>query len=323
MALTETFFSRYKGQRMVWGRDGFPPQCARVLRQATHILVEDLHPRLNKAEEFWKSVHDQLVREIATFVLADGSSYEERCGRFLGEPYNLWRDDHGDQDYFFKTRISLVELALRRFETYASAHSRVNKASGGLLSWVASGQTDGSGPNEFEQAVQNAVDELNARFRQSEIPLVYHDGHIQMVDDEVTEDVIEKPFWALLRDPKWENVRIDVKEAIDRRDTHGRDSALYALKALESLIKVISDEKRYTTGRERGAANFVDNLVSAANGRFLEPWEAEQLKALFRHLRNPHSHGPGSGKQPELTEQQQTWVVESVMAWAKSLVRRM
>ena len=38
------------------------------------------------------------------------------------------------------------------------------------------------------------------------------------------------------------------------------------------------------SGRERGAANYIDNLVSTSNGRFIDVWESEMLKALFRNL---------------------------------------
>jgi hypothetical protein len=36
--------------------------------------------------------------------------------------------------------------------------------------------------------------------------------------------------------------------------------ALYAAKALESTIKIISDEKHFSNGKERGASNYIDNL---------------------------------------------------------------
>jgi hypothetical protein len=62
--------------------------------------------------------------------------------------------------------------------------------------------------------------------------------------------------------------------------------------------------------------------VSARNGRFIEVWEAEALKALFGDLRNPHSHGGGNNPPDPLSDAQQTWAIESCMSWIKSLVRR-
>jgi hypothetical protein len=168
-----------------------------------------------------------------------------------------------------------------------------------------------------------AIHELNLRFRDAGIPLQYHNGLFQYSFDKVIASQIDEPFWTLLKNPKWTNVDIDIKEAIDRRDNNHRDAALSALKALESTIKIISDEKRWTRGNERGAASYIDNLVSSKTGRFIEPWEAEQLKALYRDLRNPHGHGPGSAPQPTLSSHQQNWVIECAMIWIKSLINRM
>ena len=87
--------------------------------------------------------------------------------------------------------------------------------------------------------------------------------------------------------------------------------------------RIISDEKGWTRGNERGAANYIDNLVSQANGRFIEPWESDMLKSIFRDVRNPQGHGPGNQPQPSLNDEQTSWVIESAMSWMKSLIRRM
>lgn len=163
---------------------------------------------------------------------------------------------------------------------------------------------------------------MNARFAAARVRLHYHAGVLQFSDDRLTSNEINDPFWEVIRNEEWQNVSLDMKEALDRRDSNGRDAALYALKALESAIKIVSDKNGWTRGSERGAANFIDNLVSASNGRFIEPWEAEMLKALFSRVRNPHGHGPGNEAMPDLSLVQQTWVIESAMSWTKSLLHR-
>ncbi|MBO1077046.1 hypothetical protein [Roseomonas marmotae] len=79
----------------------------------------------------------------------------------------------------------------------------------------------------------------------------------------------------------------------------------------------------WTSGTEKGAANYIDNLVSQRNGRFIEPWEADFLKLFFRHVRNPLGHGAGSQAPPEFTEHQIAWAIETAMSWIKSLIRRL
>ncbi|TWB88989.1 hypothetical protein FBZ93_117173 [Bradyrhizobium macuxiense] len=100
-----------------------------------------------------------------------------------------------------------------------------------------------------------------------------------------------------------------------------QDAAFHAAKALESTIKIISDDKSWSTGRERAAANYIDNLVSCQNGRFLVPWEGNTLKAYFIHGRNPHGHG-ADATIPALTSHQTDWAIETAMAWIKNLIRR-
>ena len=146
---------------------------------------------------------------------------------------------------------------------------------------------------------------------------------LQSVDDELTQTHITEPFWQITSDPRWANVDEDMKEAVDKFDNNGRDPALYAAKALESTIKIISNERGWTRGNERGAADYINNLVSQNNGRFIDVWEGDGLKAIFSHVRNPHGHGPGSAPQPALSPSQTAWVIESCMSWIKSLIRRM
>jgi hypothetical protein len=71
-----------------------------------------------------------------------------------------------------------------------------------------------------------------------------------------------------LRDAKWTIVDQELKEAIEHADSQRKDAAFHAANALESTIKIISDDKGWSSGRERGAANYIDNLVSQQNGRF-------------------------------------------------------
>ena len=136
------------------------------------------------------------------------------------------------------------------------------------------------------------------------------------------ERQISKPFWTLVSDPKWSNVDIDMKEALDQRDSNGKDPAIYAAKALESTIKIISAEKGWTRGTERGAAQYIDNLMKKDHG-FLDVWEGEMLKDYFTKVRNAVGHGPGDQHMPTLTLPQTDWAIETAMSWIRTMVRRL
>jgi hypothetical protein len=170
---------------------------------------------------------------------------------------------------------------------------------------------------------QESVYELNERFRRAGYNLNYHNGFIQISDDKLLEEQVEREFWSLTKDLLWKNVDIDMKEAIDLRDSNGRDPAFYASRALESAIKIISDKKNWTHGGEKGAHNYIDNLSSKKNGSFINEWEKDALKSFFTSVRNPFGHGPGSKEMPALSLQQTNWAIESCMSWIKSLIKRM
>lgn len=176
---------------------------------------------------------------------------------------------------------------------------------------------------QINAAFRASCDELNARFRQANAGLHYHNGFIQVAQDDTIADEIEQPFWDLVSDPKWRNVDHDMKEAVDLRDSDGRDPAWYAARALESVVKIISDEKGWTHGKEKGAAHFLDNLRATKNGSFINDWERESLGLFFSKVRNPLGHGSGQEPISELTGPQTDWAIQFAMIWTLNLIRRM
>lgn len=46
------------------------------------------------------------------------------------------------------------------------------------------------------------------------------------------------------------------------------------------------------------------------------------LKTFFSEVRNKLGHGPGAAPMLELSEQQNSWAIQSCMSWIKSLIAR-
>jgi hypothetical protein len=236
--ITDVLFKRYPQAWLVG--DGVAREYIVLLRQAASILQQDIAPYLSNASRVFEVSYRQLTRELGAGELAEGYNDAERCLRFLHEVYDLWNDFHGSPDGFFKLRLSLIELLFREVET----NIRAQVGSGDLKARHALLQTRTTPKRRsFEEqsieALINGVNELNARFREAKLPFEYHNGIIQIVDDPLTSKEIESPFWSLVSDSKWKNVDNDVKEAVDRRDSGKGDAAFFALKALESAIKII------------------------------------------------------------------------------------
>jgi hypothetical protein len=243
----------------------------------------------------------------------DEPSERQKIEKILNRPYISSFDSDGP-DYYCKTRLSLMEVVFRE------AEARMREGYVPVAGSTFGKRTDES---KLKSVMNQATEELKWRLQVNRTGLVYDNGFLHLATDALSSKRIAQPFWEIVTDPKWATVDHEMKEAFDHLDHGQRDAHAHAAMALESAIKIISDEKGWTRGTESGAAHYIDNLVSANNGRFIEVWESEALKALFGKLRNPFSHGAGSDPPPRLLDAQQTWAIESCMSWIKSLVGRM
>tara|TARA_R110002049_G_scaffold91473_1_gene227949 strand:+ start:705 stop:1766 length:1062 start_codon:yes stop_codon:yes gene_type:complete len=352
--LNDTFLRRYERTPL---RESFEERDRRLIIQSFQILSTDLRPLYvdgKKSEEgstFWAMLHDQVARELGLRELSPkyysykttwaGKETTQSGAYDMVKVCESWMSAMPtlDADRHIKERLSLVELGFRIHGNDLQAAARVyqnilnqSKPSTpppSLSTMRPENRVNTSSGNWFDKKQKDdeahfrrCVEELNERFRQAGYTLDYHNGFIQISAEDIVQREVEAPFWRLISDQKWANVDLDMKEALDRRDTSGRDPAWYAARALESAIKIISSEKGWTKGSEKGAHNYIDNLSSKKNG-FITGWEASILKEYFTSVRNPFGHGPGTEDMPSLSTPQTQWALEFAMSWIKSLVMRM
>ncbi|MGO8083048.1 AbiJ-NTD4 domain-containing protein [Rhizobium leguminosarum] len=340
--LTDVFVNRYEGTT-IWPSYG--ESARRFMVQAAKMVTEQLFPfyingEINKsAKESLQRVHDKLAMEIGIDPLSPLflGTYRHTIADVLKNFLQREFEDGFDPDIYIKRRISLVELAFREYAEQVQAANNalprqladLEKGTGlaGVAKSLKMAEYTTAGFTQrnalLNQGFTANLNELNERFRQAKFPLSYHNGFVQMLSDSLINEVIEKPFWELIADAKWKNVEYDMLRAVDQRDNGDRDASLSAAKALESTIKIISGLNNWTHGKENGASNYIDNLVSQKNGRFIDVWEGEILKAFFTKVRNPLGHGPGDDPMPALTSEQNSWAIETCMSWIKSLISRL
>ena len=350
--LTDIFAYRYADVPM-W--DAFTERDRRFIVQSFRIIAEQLFPptvngkKSDWAEAKWKLIHDRLSTELGMVELSKRAySYPYKRGQntYYHSGTNPWNsvcekfvyvDYEADipADEFIKERLSFVEIAFReRGNDIAAANAglpreilkaKARMAIKGANVRLPGSLVDGVKANNrtFNDAFEASVNELNTRFRHAGYDLNYHNGFIQIAADAKVDEQIETPFWALVADQKWQNVDTDMKEALDLRDSGGRDPSWHAAKALESTIKIISDTKHWTHGKENGPHNFIENLANKKNGRFIDAWEMDSLKQFFTDVRRPFGHGAGSDDMPKLNDQQTNWAIEFCMTWVKSLIERL
>ena len=355
--LTDVFFRRYADRPMF---NAVGQRESALFVQAFRVIDEQVWKYYGydkKIDEsvktIWTSIHDRLSMEMGVKELSPryysyqtewmGKQHTTSGWHAMNHVVEQWLTlqydpQRTDPDSFVKRRLSFVELAFRTREEQVEA---ANTALPGALQRAAIADarrpTGGAGirvPGSLVDGLRQAnmaananfranVDELNERFKQAGMPLHYHNGYIQVTQDEQVQAQIEQHFWRLVKDAQWKNVSIDMAEAIDRRDTGGRDPSFYAAKALESTIKIICDLKNWTTNSEKGVSDFLNHLESKANGAFIDGWERQSIQRFYSDVRNDLGHGPGSKSMPNLSPQQIDHTIEFCMSWVKSLINRL
>jgi hypothetical protein len=356
--LTDIFGRRYQDYP-IWTdyttkESGLLVQCLGVAKDVLPYYYAD-GSIIDGQKPKWKSIHDRLARELGLaelwpryfhytrknwqgveVPLTHTNEWVAMCEMFTTFAYQ--QRIHGSVDSYMKARLSLIELVMRQRqseidELNCTLEDRVREAILRSRQSPRPGTLRVAGPNSEEGArranasvnaqFNESVDELNVRFRQAGVPLSYHNGFIQVATDALIEAQISKPFWAAIADPKWHNVATDMNEALDRRDGGAGDAAWYACKALESAIKIISDEKGWTRGTEKGAHNYIENLAAERAGvRYIDTFEMDVLKPYFTQVRNRFGHGPGKDPMPNFTAAQTDWAIEFAMTWVRTLARR-
>lgn len=356
--LTDAFFRRYDDVT-IWTE--YTERERRLLGQAAQLIADDMFVR-NKAGykeakddpamKCQEIAHSKLARELGVAYLVSPTfthSWKAPNGNTISQNYPRTADNRtrlylteqfnntSSPDLFMKYRLSFIEIAFQEranqlLSRKASVLAALGQAANAIALYDALNPGAGNSWHSKEKAnIESGeaaftlqIHELNERFRQAKIPLSYHNDLIQMSDDALIEREVERPFWSEVSDPKWSVVDQQMKEALDERDRGDRNAVSNALNALESTIKTISNDKGWTLGSERGAANYIDNLVKErSTGRFIQVWEKDVLVKLFGDIRNQFGHGPPSGQAlPTLLPQQTAWAIDTCMVWIKSLIRR-
>ena len=357
--LTDVFARRY-AQYPIWQNytateSGLLVQCMGVAKDVLpYYSSEGQVIEHQKAK--WKSIHERLARELGVAELwpriyryttknfqgievpmTHTNEWVSMCEMFVTFKYHPQVHADIPVDRYMKERLSLIELVMRHRQIEVSASNNLleqqirdavlkakQRPPAGVIRIPGDPEVGLRAANASMNGTFNAaVEELNVRFQQAGVPLSYHNGFIQVVTDKQVEAQISEPFWAAIADAKWQNVALDMNEALDRRDRGAGDAAWYACRALESAIKIISDLKNWTLGTERGAHNYIENLVADRAGtRFIEKFEMDVLKPYFTHVRNQFGHGPGVDPMPNFTAAQTDWAIEFAMSWVRTLVRR-
>lgn len=266
MAIFETFSKHRKrlenaGKQDVYQYDHFPSefrvQVIHIWRSAIGRGLDD-RDYTTPALEIWKYIHDTLTREKGQFVLG-GDAYasaDQRCQSFL-----LDTDNSDDV-------LDIIELSFRVID-------RVLRNRG----------YDYKTPSKVDQNPDEAIADLNQRFREHGIGYQYTDGILVRVDSQFVHDQVVKPALVLLHEAGFHGASDEFMTAFDKHrkgDTKG--AIADALKAFESTMKAICDARKWARPSNATAKPLMDIVFN--NG--LIP---KSLEGQFSALRSAMESG--------------------------------
>jgi hypothetical protein len=256
------------------------PQKLRV--QIVHLLGDMLHGgddaniRLSaNVERAYEFISKSLCREYGLFRLS-GRASEER--------------DHINELFTFILQTKNHEQVLDCVEVATRYADRVTRG------W------DYLREDSPDARVDDAITELNQRFKEHGVGYQYEDGELVRVDSDLLHVEVVKPALTLLRTTRYAGPREEFLRAYEHY-RHGRheESLTEALKAFESTMKSICDAKKWTYDKGATAKKLVD--VCFKNG-LIDPFWQTHIAHLQGTLENGIATarnklgGHGQGSQP-------------------------
>lgn len=226
------------------------------------------------SNDWWHDIEQSLAREKGVFDLGHGDSAGERCKAFLLSAEKV--DDV----------LDIIELTFRYIERRRE-----------LPYYERRSEQENRG---LSQEPEEAIEELNLRFREAGVGYQFENGRIVRVDSQFIHGEVVKPALNLLSDERFVGPQEEFlhahqlyRTAAGNDDKQREDAISVALKAFESTLKVICDQKRWAYPATATAAALIKIVIE----RGLLP--AYVGLAALRNRTGAHGQGDQQRKVPE------------------------
>ena len=233
----------------------------------------------------YESIHKVLGREYGIFWLDKGNDYDEVVLNFL-----LRTDEAGKV-------IDVIEVSFRYIDQVVRNKLNVFRNAGSLYSF-----------KNLRLSPDEAINELNHRFREHGVGYQYESGQIIKVNTQFIHSEAVKPALAMLSDPIFKGANEEFLEAHKRyREGNYKDCVNNCLKAFESCLKTICKKRKWHYDSERDTANNLIQIV--LNNRLIPTFMESHFSGLkgalksglptLRNRRTGHGQGPEKIVVPE------------------------
>ena len=229
-------------------------------------------------------VYDELPQELRTQIihiwldtLGRGDQYYEGQVRHyyplivdtLCREYGLFKlpgsKDYGDRDYIqelvnFFLREENIERALDAVELSFRVIDRATR------DW------DYLRRQNANEIADEAIEELNGRFKEHGVGYQFADGEIIRIDSELVHSEVVKPALRLLNQKQYAGAQQEFLKAHEHyRHGNAKEALNECLKSFESLMKAICDKRGWTYSGNATAKNLIQACLD--NGLVPTFWQ--------------------------------------------------
>ena len=221
MTVTDLFSKRERRKRGeypdVYEYDDIPNelrvQIVHIIRDGFGTPVE-FHGSHNRALEIYGLIHDTLCREYGCFRLNQYNSRVDSVLNFLLQVENTER------------AIDVIELSFKYIDSIV--------------------REDTHQFQDLKISPDDAIDELNHRFRERGIGYQYESGMVVRIDSQLIHSEVVQPTLNLLQDPKFKGANQEFLSAHEHyRNRKYKECLNESLKALESCLKAICKARKW------------------------------------------------------------------------------
>jgi len=265
-----------QGQTEVYRYDAIPQglriQIAKIWMAAIGCWRRSDTPFVttSPSSEWWEFIEKTIAKEKQVWHLGEQHSDQAtRCIQYL-----ITTDTEGALD--------IIELSFRALDRCIRKFSPSMQEIAGI-----------------SQSADDAIEELNIRFREHGVGYQYVDGDIIRVDSQLIHAEVVKPALSLLNNAGFSGPSDEFMRAFDHyRKGEKKDAIADALSALESTMKAICDSRGWRYGPKDTAAPLIDVLLK--NGLIPPPLLSHfgglraALESGLPAVANPNRHGQGS-----------------------------
>lgn len=261
------------GEPEVYVYDNLPKE----FRNQVYYIMEDvLVPYCDCGSNLWNTIHDMFAREKGLKKLG---SYEVTWDAYGEHNIEYYLDHSSTTDIldFIDYIFNIFDEELRKVRPKCE----YNYDSG--------------------KKVDEAITELNFRFRQHGLGYEFVNGEIIRIDTKLIHNNIIKPALKLMYDESFSGAEEEIRRAFEyRRKVDNKNAILEAGKAFESTMKVICDKKGYLYDKDKDTAQKLIEILER-NGFYPAYMKAHltsvrtTLRTGVPVMRNKNAgHGQGS-----------------------------